>query len=190
MLSYNISLKVVQTFVIDLKGLIYPNILICSKIAYFCIKILVIMSGKKSKEKKFINTPQYPGGNKMLRKFIDTSLKYPEEALKHKVEGVVHVNYTVTDTGKVEDIKVTHGIGYGCDEEAIRVISMLKYESAFNRGVRVRSSLRTRINFRLPVNQPVELKYSISSETKTKIPADKSTGNVVYGYTLTFNKPE
>ena len=103
------------------------------------------MSEKNKKGKKFVAAPEYPGGNAALKKFINGNLRYPEEALASQVEGVVHVSYTVTNDGNVEDVVVKKGIGYGCDEEAVRVISLLKYEPAHNRGFRVRSTLRTRI---------------------------------------------
>jgi periplasmic protein TonB len=33
--------------------------------------------------------------------------------------------FTVKATGEAEDFKVRKGLGYGCDEEAVRVIKLL-----------------------------------------------------------------
>lgn len=148
------------------------------------------MSGNRNKDKKFIALPQYPGGNAALRKFIDENLKYPNEALEKQIEGTVYLSYTVSNDGNVEDIRATKGIGHGCDEEAIRVISLLRYEVARNRGLKVRSTMKTRINFRLPHAPAPVLNYSITSGKGTKKPAAKPTGVSSYGYTITFGNPE
>jgi TonB family protein len=148
------------------------------------------MSGNKSKDKKFIAMPQYPGGNAALRRFIDENLKYPEEAIEKQIEGTVYVSFTVSNEGNVEDIRATKGIGFGCDEEAIRVISLLRYEAARNRGLKVRSTMKTRINFRLPYAPAPVLNYTITSKTATKKPAEKTTGTNSYGYSITFESPE
>ncbi len=130
--------------------------------------------------------PQYPGGNEALRKFIDSQLKYPELALERMIEGSVHVSYTVSNEGLVEDIVVVNGIGHGCDEEASRLISLLKYSPADNHGVKVRSSMRTRINFRLPQAPAPVLNYSVVPEKEKQKPAGKPAGENVYGYTISF----
>ncbi len=147
------------------------------------------MSGNKSKDKKFIAMPQYPGGNAALRRFIDENLKYPEEAIEKQIEGTVYVSFTVSNEGNVEDIRATKGIGFGCDEEAIRVISLLRYEAARNRGLKVRSTMKTRINFRLPYAPAPVLNYTITPKTAIKKPAEKTTGSNSYGYTITFENP-
>lgn len=147
------------------------------------------MTKKSRKDKNFVKMPQYPGGSDALRKFIDSQLRYPAQALESRVEGQVHVTYSVSNEGIVEDIEVVNGIGYGCDEEAIRVISMLKYGPADNHGVKVRTSMRTRITFRLPgtsVNQVPAIQYTTTSEKEK--PALKKAGQQSYSYTITFGQ--
>lgn len=144
------------------------------------------MTKKSKKDKNFIKMPQYPGGNEALRKFIDSQLKYPDPALERMIEGQVHVTYTVTNEGRVDDIVVVSGIGHGCDEEAIRLISLLKYSPAANHGMKVRSSMRTRINFRLPQAPAPVLNYSVAPKQEKQKPAEKPAGGNLYGYTITF----
>jgi len=144
------------------------------------------MSKKSRKDKNFIKMPQYPGGSEALRKFIDGELRYPDLALERMIEGVVHVAYTVSNEGQVEDVEVVNGIGHGCDEEAIRVIKLLRYAPADNYGVKVRSSMRTRINFRLPHAPAPVLNYTVTSEPAKQKPAIKPAGGNNYGYTITF----
>lgn len=139
------------------------------------------------KEKRFINLPLYPGGKKAFQDFIRKNLRYPKEALENKIEGTVHVKYRVDGLGKVVEVEVIHGIGSGCDEEAMRVVWLLKYEKAKNRGVRVTASMRTRINFKLPEAAPMEISY-VSKPKAPEIIKQKplKPGGETYGYTIEF----
>lgn len=139
---------------------------------------------EQHREKKFIDLPQYPGGKKAFQEFIRKNLKYPKEALEKKIEGTVHVKYRVDGRGEVIETEVTHGLGYGCDEEAIRVVKLLKYGKAKNRGVRVTASMRTKISFKLPLKAGIQ--YSYSKKEKPKEQADEKKSGESYGYTISF----
>lgn len=67
--------------------------------------------------------PSFPGGNTKFYEFIAKNLKYPRRALKANVEGKVVVRFVVAEDGDVSDVEVLKGIGYDCDEEAIRVLN-------------------------------------------------------------------
>jgi protein TonB len=41
------------------------------------------------------------------------------------IEGTVYLKFVVDKNGKVSDVKVQRGIGAGCDEEAVRVVSTM-----------------------------------------------------------------
>src|SRR5688500_2585856 len=105
---------------------------------------------KPLRDKDFIHLPEYPGGKAALQKFIQENLKYPNEALEKQVEGTVLVNFTIGNNGSVTGAKVLNGIGSGCDEEAVRVVKMLKFTSPKNRGVKVTNTRKIKINFKLP----------------------------------------
>ncbi len=55
--------------------------------------------------------------------YIGNNLEYPKEAKENHIEGKVLVRFSVTESGVVSNVKVVSGIGHGCDEEAIRIIS-------------------------------------------------------------------
>ncbi|MBI9039343.1 MAG: energy transducer TonB [Bacteroidales bacterium] len=139
-----------------------------------------------NKEKKFPKLPKYPGGKTELKKFILKNLKYPDQALKKKIEGIVYIKYKVNALGEVISTNVIKGIGYGCDEEAIRLCKLLKYEKAKNRGIRIVSTIRSRIVFKLPANQThVSYQYKKSenrNNEKKNLPNEKQ-GNS-YSYTI------
>ncbi len=107
--------------------------------------------------------PEYPGGKDAFIKFIKDNLKYPEEAIKKKIEGDVHVSFEVDHYGRVSNVRVLKGIGAGCNEEAIRLVEMLEYGEAKNRGVRVKSSHKIKINFKInkETKKQVQLQYNV-----------------------------
>jgi TonB family protein len=143
---------------------------------------------KNPKKKNFLRIPAYPGGKEAYLKFISENIVYPKEAISNKVEGFVHLVYTVNNIGEISDIQVTKGIGYGCDEEAVRVIRMMQYEPARNRGIKMKVEMKTKIHFKLPemvqpINQAeVKVNYSSPDSDKTNSPEPKP--QAVYNYTI------
>ncbi|MCX8050445.1 MAG: energy transducer TonB [Chlorobi bacterium] len=121
------------------------------------------MSDKRQRKKQFLRTPSYPGGTKALAEFIQRNLRYPTEALARRVEGDVHVAFEVDEEGVVHRARIVRGIGAGCDEEALRLVSMLRYKPVRNRGVKVTSHMDLVIHFRLPQAQPVQIVYHYRS---------------------------
>ncbi len=80
--------------------------------------------------------PQFPGGELELIKFIRSNLRYPALATQMGVSGTVLVNFVVDRDGKITRIKVVRGIGGGCDEEAVRVLSKMPAWSPGKQGGR------------------------------------------------------
>ena len=93
--------------------------------------------------------PVYPGGKRSFREFIAENLVYPEEALSIGIQGTVYLEYTVDNIGQIENIVVTHGLGHGCDEEAIRLVKLLSYPPFRNRGIKLKVKMKSRIAFAL-----------------------------------------
>ena len=88
---------------------------------------------QSAKPESFIRKPVYPGGTKAFNEFIRTELKYPDEAIQNKIEGIVSVSHDVDANGNVSEVKLKHGIGYGCNEEAIRLVLLLKFSKSTQR---------------------------------------------------------
>ncbi|NNM15687.1 MAG: energy transducer TonB [Bacteroidia bacterium] len=123
------------------------------------------------KEEKFIKAPNYPGGMKALSLFIKRNLCYPKDAIENKVEGTVVITIDIDKHGKVIRGRVKHGLGSGCDEEALRVCKLLKFESVKNRGVKVTFHRTLNIPFKLPIIQkiPANIKYTINNTSGNKV---------------------
>ena len=94
--------------------------------------------------------PSFRGGQQKLFEFLGNNLVYPQEAIDAGVEGRVFVEFYIEKDGSVTDGKVLKGIGYGCDEEALRVVeSMPKWQPGIQRGKAVRVRYTLPINFKL-----------------------------------------
>jgi protein TonB len=142
---------------------------------------------ENKKDPKFLKLPKFPGGKEAFQEFIKQNLKYPKAAFDNKTEGTVYLMYRVDGMGDVIEVQITKGIGFGCDEEAARVIKLMKYEKAKNRGLRVIATMRTRINFKLP--KAPEIQFEYKTETKPSNTATKKTDKPAgesYEYTITF----
>lgn len=136
---------------------------------------------KKSRQaKSFIQRPSYPGGRAAINELIKRELRYPEKALAAKVEGKVKVSYTLNHKGIVTSAKVVKGLGHGCNEEAIRLVNLLRFDVPKNRGVRVTFNKTITINFRLPKQKKPAVNYQYTSSNPKQIKSKKS-------YKITIN---
>jgi TonB family protein len=65
------------------------------------------------------------GGDELIL----TRLQYPAKAKEANITGAVTVEFTVDKDGSTKNISVVKGLGYGCDEEAMRVIKEARYSN-------------------------------------------------------------
>lgn len=104
---------------------------------------------ERRKEETFTfveQSPQYAGGNEAMAAFLRKNLKYPSQASRAGIQGKVFVQFTVGSDGKIENAAAVKGIGFGCDEEAVRVVKMMKdWMPGKQAGVPVR------VRFTLPI---------------------------------------
>lgn len=142
---------------------------------------------EKKKKKQFLEKPLYSGGSKALREFLKAHLQYPQDAMDQRIEGVVTIGYQVNDDGVVENPVVIKSLSPSCDAEALRLVQMLQYEKARNRGVRLKVNCKVNINFHLaPTPTPSTITYHMvsSGDKAKKKPAPQSGNNI--GYTITI----
>ena len=94
--------------------------------------------------------PTFPGGVEELYKYLGANIKYPEQAKDDNIQGRVFVNFVVEKDGEITNVKILRGIGGGCDEEAIRVVSsMPKWKPGTQRGKNVRVAYNLPIKYSL-----------------------------------------
>ncbi|HQQ83592.1 MAG TPA: TonB family protein [Cyclobacteriaceae bacterium] len=88
----------------------------------------VVIAGKSIREdneelrQPVVKMAAPQGGMKAYNKYLEAGLRYPKEALDKKIKGKVTVQFTVTTQGELTDFNVVKGLGYGCDEEVIRLV--------------------------------------------------------------------
>lgn len=121
--------------------------------------------------------PQFPGGLPALSKFLSENMKYPAEAKKNNIEGKVYCSFIVEKDGSVNDIQIKRGIGYGCDEEAVRVLSLSpKWIPGKQNGKEVKVSYVMPISFQL--NKSAKTKVEIKETTNSvKITMDDNVNS-------------
>lgn len=94
--------------------------------------------------------PSYPGGPEALYKFLGQNIKYPKAARDKNIQGNVFLSFMVNADGTIEDIKVVKGIGGGADEEAVRVLKLMKkWNPAVKDGEPVRAAYSIPVKFTL-----------------------------------------
>jgi len=131
---------------------------------------------KERKDDSFIKQPFYKGGDVALKEFLTKNLKYPDSSRVENIEGDVHLRYDIDYRGNVIDAKIISGLDKACNDEAMRVVKLLKFEVPKNpRKLRVTFHKNIRIHFHAPKTAP------ISSDSKPNL------SNGQYSMQLSYN---
>lgn len=85
--------------------------------------------------------PMYQKGNYALMDFIKENLEYPRQAQLSNIQGTVVLRFVVEPSGLVTNVGVEKGIGGGCDQEALRVLQLIKWYPAKNENKLVRAQM-------------------------------------------------
>jgi len=94
---------------------------------------------------------QPAGGLRAYDKYLKNSLHYPQQALENNVKGRVTVSFTVNTDGTIDEFNVLKGLGFGCDEEVIRLVKDgPKWSPTTQDGNPVESEVRVRVKFAPP----------------------------------------
>jgi len=90
--------------------------------------------------------PQPFGGEASWAKFLQKNLRYPPQAIDAHAQGKVFLSFIVEKDGHLSNIVVERGVGYGLDEEAVRV---LKLAPAWKPGIQ--NGHQVRVKFMMPI---------------------------------------
>ena len=69
--------------------------------------------------------PTFPGGTDQMYKYIYYNLHYPYKAKINNITGQVIVQFVVGTEGEIRDVNVIRDLGWGCDEEAVRIVESM-----------------------------------------------------------------
>ena len=96
---------------------------------YLIMSILFLHynSFSQSKDSAFIcgipeSSPEYPGGFIALNKYMDSSIHYPDSARNMDIQGRVVLKFLIKKDGTIADVSIFRDIGFGCGEEAKRIV--------------------------------------------------------------------
>jgi TonB family protein len=84
------------------------------------------VSQSSKPENRIETLPQYKDGGHALYQFINEHLHYPTVALESKIRGTVLVRISVDQNGIVNGLRIDHSVSPDLDQEALRVVSMVK----------------------------------------------------------------
>ena len=91
--------------------------------------------------------PQFKGE---VYRFLAKNIRYPADARKNRITGKVILSFIVENDGNISNIKVVKGIGFGCEEEVIRVCrKMPKWKPGIKDGIPVRVYIEFPVSFSL-----------------------------------------
>lgn len=94
--------------------------------------------------------PEYPGGYSTFYEFVSKNMKFPKELKRMSIEGRVFVEFVVSPTGDVQDVKLLKGIHELADKEALRIFEKLPtWNPGMQNGFPVAVKMVMPIYFRL-----------------------------------------
>jgi protein TonB len=94
--------------------------------------------------------PTFVGGESARIKFLSENLVYPQMAKENNVQGTIYVSFVIDSKGHITNVRLLRGIGAGCDEEALRVISLMPdWNAGRQNGRSVNVSFNMPIVFKL-----------------------------------------
>lgn len=132
-----------------LNRILLPVILICQCIPAKC----QTNDSIKSPEKVYAfveQMPQFPGGQKAIKKYIKSEMHYPESAKKDCVDGDVVVKFIVYEDGSLHEVHIQLSAGPDLNKEAIRIIeSMPPWYPGLSNGSPVKVYMYQYVTFKL-----------------------------------------
>jgi TonB family protein len=94
--------------------------------------------------------PEFPGGIEGFVKFLNSNIRYPKAAKDNNIQGKVICTFIVEKDGALSGIKVIKSVGYGIDEESVRVLKLSpRWEPGIQNHRKVRVQYSVPINFTL-----------------------------------------
>lgn len=94
--------------------------------------------------------PVFNNGAGEIGAYLSKEINYPQRAIVANVSGKVLVGFDVASDGSIVNIKVLKGIGFGCDEEAVRVVSsMPRWKPGMQNGKAVPVRMTLPIRFEI-----------------------------------------
>jgi len=106
--------------------------------------------------------PVFKGGQAAMYKFISDNIEYPDSARINGIQGQVIAQFVVDIDSLTKEVKIVRGIGYGCNEEVLRIFELMNAQKSWipgrHKGVAV------------PVSFTLPIKFILSDDQKSTMP--------------------
>ena len=88
------------------------------------------------------------GGFNAYNSYLESNMRYPEEARQRNITGRVTIEFTVTAEGMLTGFNIVQVLGYGCDEEVIRLVKEgPAWTPSLQNNTPIESVVRVRLKF-------------------------------------------
>ncbi|MGL2965024.1 TonB family protein [Flavobacterium sp. XGLA_31] len=116
---------------------------------HFVYGVLTDETGTTFNYKVLEKKPEPKKGLADFYQYIGNHFSYTNKAIRNKIKGKLYLKFIIDKEGKITEVSIIKGLGYGLDEEAIRVVS--SYENWIpgeqkGRKVRCQYSLPITVN--------------------------------------------
>lgn len=85
--------------------------------------------------------PFYPAGEQKMYEHVFYNLEYSADAQKAKVNGEVMLNFTVNADSSLSDFTIISSVGYGIDEDIIKLMKQLRFAPSLINGEAVNKNM-------------------------------------------------
>ncbi|WP_316823965.1 energy transducer TonB [Pedobacter miscanthi] len=103
--------------------------------------------GKQIQYDKMEQQPEFKGGIAEFYKYLSRNYKFPSEAQRNRVSGKLYITFVVERDGRLTDYEFKNSLGYGTQEEAVRVLNECpKWIPGQQHGIPVRVKYNININ--------------------------------------------
>ncbi|HUB61467.1 MAG TPA: TonB family protein [Puia sp.] len=100
--------------------------------------------------KKFFAESEFPGGIPYWLRFLNKTLRYPDSAVDHEIQGTVVIGFKISTDGTASDFQVVQSVDKFLDAEAMRVLQLSQqWEPAVIGGIYTESYKLQPIVFKL-----------------------------------------
>ena len=93
------------------------------------------------------NVPMPRGGFTQFNEYVADNLRYPQSAIDNNIQGDVVIEFQIDPNGDTKDFVILKGLGFGCDEEAIRLI---KDGPKWSPGLSIEATLNSKTSAIIP----------------------------------------
>lgn len=124
--------------------------------------------------------PTYPGGMTKFYEFLSKSIIYPSLAADNEIQGNVFISFVVEKDGSLTEVKVDRKLGFGTDEEAVRVLKLSKkWNPGIQNGKVVRVKYNIPIKFSMNGNDDTPSKKNVVASIRLKSYADSKDAPLI-----------